>query len=91
MIRAHIYISGRVQGVFFRHNTKSVALKLGTKGWVRNLVDGRVEAVFEGDDKNVAELIEWCKKGPLGASVDAIETSYEPHRGEFKTFEIVYY
>ncbi len=88
--RVHVFVSGRVQGVFFRSNTKAKAEQLGIKGWVRNLKDGRVEAVFEGDDKEVEEMIEWCKKGPVYAKVEKVEVIPENYKGEFKGFEIRY-
>lgn len=72
-VRAHVFVSGRVQGVFFRSETKCEAKRRGVTGWVRNLPDGRVEAVFEGEEKSVKELIEFCKRGPPGARVSNVE------------------
>lgn len=89
-IKAHVYISGYVQGVFFRAATRDEALKLGITGWVRNLPDGRVEAVFEGDEDKVKKIISFCHKGPKGASVRDVEVKYEDYMGEFHTFEIKY-
>jgi len=88
-VRAHVWISGRVQGVFFRAHTKEVAEKLGLTGWVRNLPDGRVEAVFEGEEEAVKEAIEWCKRGPPLAKVEKVEVRYEDPTGEFRDFRIV--
>jgi len=88
-VRAHVWISGRVQGVFFRAHTKEVAEKLGLTGWVRNLPDGRVEAVFEGEEDAVKEAIEWCKRGPPLAKVERVEVRYEEPTGEFKDFRII--
>ncbi len=88
-MRAHVWISGRVQGVFFRAHTKEVAEKLGLTGWVRNLPDGRVEAVFEGEEEAVKEAIEWCKRGPPLAKVERVEVRYEEPTGEFKDFRII--
>ncbi|MEW6095964.1 MAG: acylphosphatase [bacterium] len=88
--RAHVYISGYVQGVFFRAYTRDEALKLGITGWVRNLADGRVEAVFEGDQLQVEKIISWCHKGPPPARVRNVELNYETYTGEFPTFEIKY-
>ena len=88
-VRAHVWISGRVQGVFFRAHTKEVAEKLGLTGWVRNLPDGRVEAVFEGEEDAVKEAIEWCKRGPPLAKVERVEVRYEDPTGEFRDFRIV--
>ncbi len=70
--RAHVYVSGRVQGVFFRQNTKRQAQSQGVKGWVRNLDDGRVEAVFEGEESAVKALVDFCSKGPIGAMVNIV-------------------
>ncbi|MDG6218388.1 MAG: acylphosphatase [Candidatus Thermoplasmatota archaeon] len=70
----HVYIKGKVQGVFFRANTKEQAEKLGIHGWVRNLNDGRVEAVFEGEADAVEALISWCQKGPPLSHVQEVTT-----------------
>ncbi|MEM2740334.1 MAG: acylphosphatase [Candidatus Bathyarchaeia archaeon] len=88
--RAHIFISGRVQGVFFRANARREALKLGVKGWIRNLPDGRVEAVIEGEEDKARLMVEWCKRGPPGAIVSRIEIFWEPYKGEYKSFDIVW-
>jgi acylphosphatase len=87
-VRAHVVIRGRVQGVFFRSETKDEAEKLGVSGWVRNTSDGKVEAVFEGEQENVQELIEFCKQGPPGARVTGIDVTWENYTGEFRDFEI---
>ena len=91
MVRKHVYISGLVQGVFFRANTKRMADILGVKGWVRNLPDGRVEAVFEGDSEKVEAMLRWCRKGPPSAIVERIEVVDEEYKGEFKDFRIIYW
>lgn len=88
--RAHIFVSGRVQGVFFRMETKYEANKRKVKGWVRNLPDGRVEAVFEGEKESVDELIEFCRKGPPGARVENIKVIWGDYSGEFEDFKILY-
>ena len=88
--RVHVFISGRVQGVFFRASTRNRALELGLKGWVRNLPDGRVEAVFEGEEEKVKEMLKWCHKGPAFASVSDVEYRTEKPTGEFNSFEIRY-
>lgn len=88
--RAHLKISGYVQGVFFRANTQDRALDLGLKGWVRNRSDGTVEAVFEGDKDKIEEMIKWCHKGPPGASVNGVSVGWEEYKGEFKDFDILY-
>jgi Acylphosphatases len=88
-VRAHVWISGRVQGVFFRAHTKELADELGLTGWVRNLPDGRVEAVFEGEEDAVKRAIKWCKRGPPLASVEKVEVRYEQPTGEFRDFRIL--
>ena len=88
--RVHVYISGRVQGVWFRAYTKEEADRLGIKGWVRNLPDGRVEAVFEGEEEKVDEMIRWCHIGSPHSKVTGVEVIEEPYQGEFYRFEIRY-
>ena len=88
--RAHVYISGMVQGVFFRYETRNLAEKLGIKGWVRNTPDGRVEAVFEGDKKKIQAMLDFCRRGPPGAQVTDVEVKWEDPRGEFSGFGIRY-
>jgi len=85
-----VFISGMVQGVFFRSETRDEAKKLGVKGWVRNLSDDRVEAVFEGEEKSVKELIEFCRRGPPGARVTDVDIIWENYTGEFRNFEVRY-
>ena len=87
-IRAHIFVSGRVQGVFYRSNTRRKALGLGLTGWVRNLPDGRVEVVAEGEENQVDELIRWCGMGPPRAAVTNLEVKRETYTGEFETFRV---
>jgi len=89
-VRAHVFISGRVQGVFFRSETRHEARRLGVVGWVRNTSDGKVEAVFEGEEKSVKEIIEFCKRGPPGAGVTDVHVVWENYAGEFRDFEIRY-
>ena len=89
-VRAHVIVSGRVQGVFFRSETEYEAIKRSVCGWVRNLPDGRVEAVFEGEKEAVEELVEFCRKGPRGARVSEVEVRWEEYTGEFKGFRIRY-
>ncbi len=88
MCRAHIYVSGRVQGVFFRASMQEVALRNGVTGWVRNLPDGRVEAVLEGPCDAVKRVIEWAHRGPPLARVENVEVEWEPYRGEYSGFKI---
>jgi acylphosphatase len=90
MKRAHVFVSGLVQGVFFRASTRDKARELGLSGWVRNLHDGRVEAVFEGDDKAVGQMLQWCTHGPESAEVQSLDTDWEEPSGEFKGFNILY-
>jgi acylphosphatase len=80
--RYHLLVSGRVQGVYFRQSAKQEADRLGLNGWVRNLSDGRVEAVVEGQEPLVAEWLAWAHKGPPGATVEDIEISEEAPVGE---------
>ena len=87
-VRAHVFISGRVQGVFFRSEMKHEAKKQGITGWVRNLPDGRVEAVLEGEEPSVKELVEFCRKGPSGARVANLNVQWEAYTGEYGDFEI---
>lgn len=88
--RAHIYVSGKVQGVYFRQTTSEQAQSHGVCGWVKNLADGRVEAVFEGEEAAVKAIVNFCSKGPKGASVSNMVTSWEPFKEEFENFEIAY-
>jgi len=90
MKRVHVIISGRVQGVFFRAYTRETAVALKLTGWVRNLHDNRVEAVFEGEDENIQTMLEWCKKGPPHAIVNRIDADEETYTGEFRDFRITY-
>ncbi len=86
-VRAHVIISGLVQGVSFRSYTKFKAKALGLKGWVRNLPTGEVEAVFEGPEDKVKEILEWCKRGPPLAKVDDLKVEFSEYKGEFDDFE----
>lgn len=88
--RVHAFVSGRVQGVFFRQETEEVALKLNVTGWVRNTNDDKVEAVFEGKKENVEKLVEFCKRGPPYAHVTKVEVTWEEYVGEFENFRIRY-
>jgi acylphosphatase len=86
--RAYVYVSGRVQGVAFRDAARREASRTGVSGWARNMSDGRVEAVFEGDSPSVREMIRWCESGPPAAVVDNVETAFEEPLGEAGGFEI---
>ena len=90
MKRVHVYVSGRVQGVFFRAETQRVAIGFNLTGWVRNVADGRVEAVFEGEDANMDKMLAWCHIGPPHARVENVMTKEEPYIGEFRYFSIKY-
>jgi acylphosphatase len=79
--RAHVLVSGRVQGVSFRDATRSQAEQLGLSGWVRNTQDGRVEAVFEGDTDTVRQMIDWCESGPSSANVEDVSVENEQPEG----------
>lgn len=89
-IQVKIIVKGRVQGVFFRAETKNAADKLGVKGYVKNLGDGSVEAVFNGAEKIVTQMAEWCSKGPAAAKVEHLISSENEMLSNFKTFEIRY-
>jgi len=88
--RAHVIISGRVQGVFFRASTRDEARRLGLNGWVRNLPNGDVEALFEGDRQAVAQMLLWCHQGPPYAAVHKVDVQYEPFIGDQQGFRVVY-
>lgn len=87
-VRAHVYVSGRVQGVFFRWETRYEANRWKVTGWVRNLPDGRLEAVFEGEKDKVDKLIDFCRRGPSGARVTRVDVLWEDYIGEFRDFRI---
>ena len=85
--RANVIVSGRVQGVFFRAETRETARSLGVDGWVRNLPDGRVEAVFEGLREAVETMVNWCYKGSPGSQVTDVEVEYGEPEG-LKGFQV---
>ncbi|HLZ07448.1 MAG TPA: acylphosphatase, partial [Chloroflexota bacterium] len=86
--RAHVFASGSVQGVSFRYATYQIARREGVGGWVRNLSDGRVEAIFEGESAAVERLVEWCRHGPPGAEVASLDVDWPDPTGEFSGFTI---
>ena len=86
--RVRIFISGRVQGVLFRDYTKNAAKEFGVFGFVRNLLDGQVEIVCEGEKESTEKFLEWCKQGSPLSKVENVEVSFEEHKGEFKDFEV---
>ena len=89
-IRAHVFVGGRVQGIFFRQNTKQKAESHEVTGWVRNLDDGRVEAVFEGEEDDVKALVDFCRRGPRGAVITNVDVAFERFAGEFRSFKVTY-
>ena len=86
----HILISGKVQGVFFRQAMKVISIKNSVYGSVRNLNDGRVEAVLEGDDDNVNTVIDWCYSGSANSRVESVEVKTEEPTGLFSSFDVLY-
>jgi acylphosphatase len=81
-VRAHVFVSGRVQGVFYRATTRDTARDVGVDGWVQNLDDGRVEAVFEGPETRVEEMVDWCHEGSPSARVEDVQVEYEDPQGQ---------
>ncbi len=88
--RLHVIISGRVQGVAFRASTREAAIALNLTGWVKNLRDGRVEAIFEGEDAQMEVMQHWCEHGPPLARVTGVEKHDKDFTGEFMDFTILY-
>ncbi|MHB8110163.1 MAG: acylphosphatase [Syntrophorhabdaceae bacterium] len=86
--RVHIIVQGIVQGVFFRYRTQQKAIELGCTGWVKNLADGGVEIICEGERQAVEKLAEWARIGPSGAFVEKCDISWEAYTGGFHSFEI---
>ncbi|MBU0953473.1 MAG: acylphosphatase [Nanoarchaeota archaeon] len=87
-IRIHLFLEGEVQGVFLRSMIRNKAQLLHVRGWVRNLANNKVEALFEGDRDDVEELVTFCRAGPGAAAIDKSTMEEEPYRGEFSDFEI---
>ncbi|HEY7068117.1 MAG TPA: acylphosphatase [Chloroflexota bacterium] len=87
-VRGHVWVSGRVQMVYYRGTTQRVASDRGLAGWVRNLPDGRVEAVFEGPRAAVEALIAWCHEGPPAARVEHVAIEWEPPQDEPPGFRV---
>lgn len=88
--RAHVYVTGRVQGVFFRATTQEEAYDRGVTGWVKNLRDGRVEAVFEGEEERVREMVDFCHEGSSSARVSDVEVEWGEYTGGFSDFKVRY-
>ncbi|MEM2841805.1 MAG: acylphosphatase [Thermoproteota archaeon] len=89
LVRAHVFVSGRVQGVLYRWETLRKARSLDVKGWVKNLPDGRVEAMLEGEEEKVNKLLEWMQIGPEMAVVKSLDVDWQKYTGEFSNFRIV--
>ena len=89
VVRAHLYIEGNVQGVFFRRSARSKADELGIVGLIRNRKDGSVEAIAQGPKSKVNAFIKWCKKGPPFAKVEKVEVEWKKNLEDFEEFEIV--
>ena len=87
--RAHVYIKGKVQGVFYRSWTRSSAESLGLTGWVKNLEDGRVEVMFEGEKEKIEEIIKKCKDGSRASEVTHVDVIWEEAEGDFSGFSII--
>jgi len=88
MSRLHVWVRGRVQGVFFRDSTRQAAERLGLCGWVRNLPDGRVEGVFEGDRPSCEKALDFVRKGPPSARVEEVDTRWDENEENFTGFQI---
>ena len=88
LIRATLLVQGAVQGVFYRHSTQQEAMRLGLYGEVRNLPDGSVEIIAEGERHAIEDLAAWSRRGPPSARVDEVQVRLGPHRAEFQTFKI---
>jgi len=88
--RVHLRVAGRVQGVFFRAHTRDEAARLGLSGWVRNREDGTVEAVAEGPEPALRQLVVWCHTGSPGSLVTAVEDTWANFTGELKGFRVRY-
>jgi acylphosphatase len=87
VVRAHVKVAGRVQGVFFRAETRDRARSLGLSGWVSNAPDGSVEASFEGPAERVRSMVDWCRRGPALAAVEDVAVEWEEPQGE-RDFQI---
>ena len=88
MNRVHLYVSGRVQGVFFRVSTRQKAKALNISGYVQNISDGRMEIVAEGRVQDIESFVSWCREGPSEAKVSSLQIRHEPVSNEFTDFEI---
>jgi acylphosphatase len=88
--RVRIFVTGKVQGVFFRQTLKVMAKKNDIFGWVKNLKDGRVESILEGDEEKISRLVEWAHGGPANARVENVEVQNEKFTAEFTKFDVLY-
>ena len=88
--RVRLFVRGKVQGVFFSQALKVMAIKNNLTGWVRNLEDGRVEALLDGDIDSVNTVVEWAHGGPANSRVDDVEIKNEVFKDEFTDFEVLY-
>ena len=86
----HVFVTGRVQGVFFRQATRVIAIQNNATGWVKNLTDGRVEILIEGEDKSMDTVKQWCSLGPANSRVDDVQINEEKFVGEYENFEVRY-
>ncbi len=89
-VQAHVFVSGKVQGVYFREYTRMEASRVGVTGWVRNLRDGRVEAIFEGPRDKVAHMVQWCHQGSPYARVEKVDVEYGSCTGKYSYFRVVW-
>ena len=90
VVRKHVFVSGRVQGVFFRAFATREGRRLGLRGWVRNIPDGRVESVVEGEEGRVAEMLEWFHRGSPLSRVTRVEVADDTSVHELPPFEVTY-
>ena len=88
--RVRLFVTGRVQGVFFRQSLKAKSIQNDIFGWVKNLQDGRVECLLEGNEKNISVLVEWANSGPANAIVENVEVHNEKFDNEFTKFDVLY-
>lgn len=86
---AHVFISGFVQGVGYRHFIKKQAMVLGLKGWVKNLPDGRVEALFVGSKNKIEEMVKICKRGPFLSEIENVEVEWDSSSEDFDNFDVM--
>ena len=88
--RVRLFVTGRVQGVFFRQSLKAKSIQNDVFGWVKNLQDGRVECLLEGNEENISLLVKWTHDGPANAIVENVEVHNEKFDNEFTKFDVLY-